>query len=300
VPTSHWSLDDLACHILRDAHFRDMSRSTAQRVLAGADLRPHRSRYWLHSDDPDFEARALAVCRLYLDAPRLYLRGELVVCVDEKTGMQALERLHPTRPARPGRPGLREFEYVRHGTRCLLASLVVPTGQVLGSVTERRATWDFVRHVRDVVEAFPQAKKFHWVMDNLNTHWTFALCRYLAREEGEAVWRARPELRTGAQRRAFLRDGSHKHVVHYTPKHGSWLNQVEIWFGVLARRLLRRGDFGSAEELARRVPEYIAHYNRHQAHPYEWTYTGKPLASGDRPKRRRRYQRTRLMDIRSR
>jgi transposase len=301
VPTSHWSLDDLAYHILKDAHYRDMSRSTVQRVLAAADLKPHKSRYWLHSDDPDFEAKALAVCRLYLDAPRLYRQGELVVCVDEKTGMQALQRLHPTRPARPGRVELREFEYVRHGTRCLLASLVVPTGQVLGSVTARRATWDLVRHVRDVVEAFPHVKKFHWVMDNLNTHWTFALCRYLAREEGEEVWRGRPKLRTGAQRRAFLQEPSRKHVVYYTPKHGSWLNQIEIWFGVLARRLLRRGEFGSVEELARRVLEYIAHYNRHQAHPYEWTYTGKPLASGDKPKRkRRRYQRTRLMDIGSR
>ena len=301
MPASHWSLDDLAYRILRDAHYRDMSRSTVQRILAGADLKPHRSRYWLHSDDPDFEARALAVCRLYLDAPRLYRRGELVVCVDEKTGMQALQRLHPTKPGQPGRVERREFEYVRRGTRCLLASLAVPTGQVLGSVTERRATWDFVRHVRDVVEAFPQVKKFHWVMDNLNTHWTFALCRYLAREEGEAVWRGRPTLRTGAQRRAFLQEPSRKHVVYYTPRHGSWLNQIEIWFGVLARRVLRRGEFGSVEELARRVLEYIAHYNRHQAHPYEWTYTGKPLASGDKPKRkRRRYQRTRLMDIGSR
>jgi len=296
VPTSHWSLDDLAYHILQDAHYRDMSRSTVQRILAEADLKPHRSRYWLHSDDPDFEARALAVCRLYLDAPRLYRRGELVVCVDEKTGMQALQRLRPGRPARPGRPELREFEYVRRGTRCLLASLVVPTGQVLGSVTERRATWDFVRHVRDVVEAFPQVRKFHWVMDNLNTHWTFALCRYLAREEGEAVWQGRPRLRTGAQRRAFLQDPAHKHVGYYTPKHGSWLNQVEIWFGVLSRRLLRRGEFSSVEELAARVGACIEHYDRHHAHPYEWTYTGKPLVSGDNDKKKRaRYRRKQLL-----
>jgi len=301
VPTSHWSLEDLAYHILHDAHYRDMSRSTVQRILAEADLRPHKSRYWLHSDDPDFEAKALDICRLYLDAPRLYQRGELVVCVDEKTGIQALERLHPTKPARPGQVELQEFEYVRHGTRCLLASLVVPTGQVLGSVTQRRARWDFVRHVRDVVVAFPGVKKFHWVMDNLNTHWTFELCRYLARDEAEEVWQGRPKLHTGAQRRAFLQDPSHRHVVHYTPKHGSWLNQIEIWFGVLARRLLRRGEFRSAEELARRILEYIDYYNRHQAHPYAWTYTGQPLASGDKVKRkRRRYQRTRLMDIGSR
>jgi hypothetical protein len=274
-----------------------MSRSTVQRILADADLKPHKSRYWLHSDDPDFEAKALAICRLYLAAPRLYRHGELVVCVDEKTGIQALERLHPTKPVRPGAVERQEFEYIRHGRRCLLASLVVPTGAVVGSVTDRRATWDYVRHIRDVVAAFPRVTKFHWVMDNLNTHWTYALCRYLARDEGEHVWQGRPQLRSGAQRRAFLQDPSHKHVVYYTPKHGSWLNQIEIWFGVLARRVLRRGEFRSVEELAQRILAYIAHYNQHQAHPYAWTYTGKPLASGDKPKRKRqRYQRTRLMD----
>jgi hypothetical protein len=223
VPTSHWSPDDLAYQILKDAHYRDRSRSTVQRILAEADLKPHKSRYWLHSDDPDFEAKALAICRLYLAAPALYRRGELVVCADDKTGIQALERLHPTKPARPGQVELQEFEYIRHGRRCLLASLVVPTGQVLGSVTERRATWDYVRHVRDVVVAFPQVTRFHWVRDNLNTHWTYALCRYLAREEGEHVWQGRPKLRTGAQRRAFLQGPTHKHVVYYTPKRGSWL-----------------------------------------------------------------------------
>jgi len=301
VPTSHWSLDDLAYHILQDAHYRDLSRSTIQRILAEADLKPHKSRYWLHSDDPDFEAKALDICRLYLAAPRLYQRGELVLCVDEKTSIQALERLYPTKPTQPGRVELREFEYRRHGTRCLLGTLAVPTGRIIGSVTARRATWDFVRHVRDVVVAFPGVQKFHWVMDNLNTHWTFALCRYLAREEGEHVWQGRPKLRTGAQRRAFLSDPSHKHVVHYTPKHGSWLNQIELWFGVLTRRVLQRGEFHSLEELARRLLEYIDYYNRHRAHPYAWTYTGKPLVSGEKVERkRRRYQRPRLMNVRTR
>jgi hypothetical protein len=300
IPTSRWSLDDLAYHILKDAHYRDMARSTIQRILGEADLKPHRSTYWLRSADPDFEAKALAICRLYLDAPRLYQQGELVLCVDEKTSIQALERARPTTPAVPGRPERRDPEYIRHGTRCLLASLVVPTGQVLGSVTEQRGTWDFVRHVRDVVVQFPGARRYHWVMDNLNTHYTWELCQYLGKLSG--VWDDRPPLRTGAQRRAFLTNPSHQHVVHYTPKHGSWLNQVEIWFGVLSRRLLRRGEFRSMQDLAAQILAFIAYYDRHDAHPYDWTYTGKPLVSGDARKKRKRtrYTRKRLVHRRPR
>lgn len=300
VPASRGSLDDLAYHILQDAHYRDMSRSAVQRILAEADLKPHKSRYWLHSDGPDFEAKALDICRLYLGAPRLYQHGELVLCVDEKAGIQALQRARPTTPGAPGRPERRDPEYVRHGTRCLLATLVVPTGQVIGGVTERRATWDFVRHVRDVVEQFPDVTRFHWVMDNLNTHYTSELCQYLGKLSG--VWEARPQLRTGARRRSFLTDASHKHVVHYTPKHGSWLNQVEIWFGVLCRRLPRRGEFRSVEELAQHILGFIDYYDRHEAHPYEWTYTGKPLVSGEarRKRKRLRHRRKMLVNMRSR
>ena len=288
MPTSHWSLDELAGQILRDAHYRDMSRSTLQRILAEADLQPHRSRYWLQSHDPDFEAKTLDVCGLYQRALALYAQGELVISVDEKTGMQALQRLHATRPTQPSRIERREFEYVRHGTRCLIGSLVVPTGQVLGSVTERRGRWDFVRHIRDVVEQFPQVKKFHWVMDNLNTHWTLELCRYLAFESG--CWDPGQEkrLRTGAQRRAFLTAGCGRHVVHFTPKHGSWLNQIEIWFGVLSRRVLRRGDFPSKADLTRKILAYIEYHNAYKAHAYEWTYTGKPLVAEAKSKSRSR------------
>jgi transposase len=300
VPASHWSLDDLAFQILKDAHYRDMSRSTIQRILAAADLQPHRCRYWLKSHDRDFEAKALDICDLYLRALLLYEQGELVVSVDEKTSMQALERLHATLTVRTGQIERREFEYRRHGTRCLIGSLVVPTGQVIGSVTARRGKWDFVRHIRDVVETFPHVKRFHWVMDNLNTHWTLELCRYLAVESGSWAQGQEKGLRTGKQRRAFLTTGCARHVVHFTPKHGSWLNQIEIWFGVLSRRVLRRGDFTSVEDLAGKILTYIAYYNAHFAHPYEWTYTGKPGASGDKRKRRRlRFRRQQLVNMRS-
>jgi hypothetical protein len=277
LPISHWSLEDLAIQIVNDAHYRDMSRSTINRILNRNDLKPHRCTQWLHSDDPDFEAKALHIAQLYLDAPRLHQHGELVLCVDEKTSIQALERKYPGRAMEPGRPERREFEYIRHGTRCLIASLLVPTGQIVGDVSKRRGSLDFCRHLRNVTAQFPETKRFHWVMDNLNTHWNLSMCRCIARLSGV---RFEPKkLRTGAERRAFLTDREHKHVIHFTPKHGSWLNQIEIWFGVLQRRVIRRGNFTSQAHLTRKIIDYIAYYNSHLAHPYRWTYTGQPLAA---------------------
>ncbi len=126
---------------------------------------------------------------------------------------------------------------------------------------------------------YPQAQKYHWVMDNLNTHWSLEVCRLFARLNG-VPFEAKA-LRRGPQRRDFLTEPSHKHVIHYTPKHGSWLNQVELFFSVLARRVIRRGNFSSKADLARKILAYITYYNAYKAHPYAWTYTGKPLVSGD-------------------
>jgi transposase len=277
IPTAQWALSDLAAQILQEAHAAAMSRSTIFRILDDAAFKPHKSRYWLNSHDPDFEAKALAVAKLYLDAPRLHQRGELVLCSDEKTGIQALEPKYPTKPARPGEPARREFEYIRHGTRCLIATLVVPTGQVVGDVLARRTSADFCRHVRHVAKQFSDIQRFHWVMDNLNTHWSLDLCRTIARLS-RVPFEPR-SLKTGSQRRAFLTSPEHKHVIHYTPKHGSWLNQIEIWFGVLQRRLLRRGEFKSKKDLTEQLLRYLDYYDAHWAHPYQWTYTGKPLVA---------------------
>jgi DDE superfamily endonuclease len=277
-PATRWSLDDLAATLVNQAHYRAISRTTIWRILDQADLKPHKSIYWLNSHDPDFAAKAQAICQLYLDAPRLYRQGRLVICCDEKTGMQILQRKHPTQPARPGHPEKREFEYIRHGTRTLITSFVVASGEVVWDLGPTRTSLDFARHIGQVACHFRHASGFDWVVDNLNTHWSMEVCEWIAAFSDVSFnpW----ELRTGRQRRAFLSDPTHKHVFHFTPKHGSWLNQVELWFSVLSRRFLRRGDFAGVAEFAYRLQVFLQEYNGRHAHPYRWTYTGEPLVRG--------------------
>jgi len=289
---SHWSIDDLATALVNRYGDEMMSRSTIWRVLHEADLKPHRSVYWLNSHDPDFDSKAHAICRLYVQAPVLYQQGELVICCDEKTGMQILERKHPTIAAEPGKPEKREHEYIRHGTRALIASFVVPTGQVVWDLGVTRTSVDFAAHLAHVAAQFPDHQRFHWVLDNLNTHWSLDVCALLAQLNGLPFHRS--ALRTGEQRRTFLADANHKHVFHFTPKHGSWLNQVELWFSTLERRFLKRGDFASALEFTERLTAYLSDYNERRAHPYRWTYTGQPLVRAtpfSQTRRQRRFGR---------
>ena len=287
---SQWSLDDLAA-VLVNRHADDaMTRSTIWRVLNDADLKPQRSVYWLNSHDPDFDAKAQDICKLYVQAPALYQHGELVICCDEKTGMQILQRKHPTILMQPGKPEKREHEYIRHGTRCLIASFIVPTGQVVWDLGVTRTSVDFAAHLDHVATQFPDHQRFHWVLDNLNTHWSLDVCRLMARLNG-LPFHPR-DLRNGIQRRAFLTNPEHKHVCHFTPKHGSWLNQVELWFSTLARRFLKRGDFASAAEFITRLTTYLDDHNAHRAHPYRWTYTGQPLVRATPFSQTRRQQRS--------
>ncbi len=251
-PATRWSLDDLAATLInRNAHDLAMSRSTIWRILDEADLKPHRSVYWLNSHDPDFDAKAQEICKLYIKAPMMYQQGRLVICCDEKTGMQALGRPHPTQPAVPGKPERREQDYIRYGTRALIASFIVPTGELIGDLGPTRTSVDFATHLNHVAGRFPQIKDFDWVLDNLNTHWSLEVCRVIAQLCDVAFEAA--VLQTGKQRRAFLTDPTHKHVFHFTPTHGSWLNQVELWFSVFGRRFLKRGDFASMADFEARL-----------------------------------------------
>jgi hypothetical protein len=288
-PDSSWTLDNIAFDILKDAYHRDMSRSTIGRILSEADLKPHLSKYWLNSHDPDFDAKAKEICQLYLDSPRFYEEGRLVLSSDEKTGMQILQRKSPTRPAKPGHIEKREVNYIRHGTRALLATFCVPTGQIVWNLGPTRTITDWVRHLEHVATQYPQMKRFDWIVDNLNTHWSLEVCKWVAKCDG--IRCDTSALRTGLERRAFLRDSSHKHVFHFTPIHGSWLNQVELFFSVLARRFLKRGDFESAAEFEERIQTWLTIYNRDHAHPYRWTYTGEPLVRATPFSQTRRQQR---------
>jgi hypothetical protein len=264
---SRYSLDDLARTIVNEAHVLAISRATIQRILQEVDLKPHRSVYWLNSHDPDFSVKAHEVCQLYLQAPELYRQGRVVLSCDEKTGMQILDRLHPTQRARPGHPEKRENDYLRLGTRALIASFCVPTGEVVWDLGPTRTSLDFAHHVLRTAWHFRDMRRFDWVLDNLNTHWSLELCQVVA-YLCDVPFQPK-ELVRGPQRLAFLRNPSHKHVFHYVPKHGSWLNQVELFFSVLSRQFLKRGDFGSVKEFTERLRAYLEHYNQEQAHPYQ-------------------------------
>jgi len=208
-------------------------------------------------------------------------QGIHLVSTDEKTGIQALERLHPDIPMGPGRIQSREFEYIRHGTLCLTANLEVWCGWVVTpTLSATRTETDFVGHIERTVAEDPFAG-WVFIVDNLNTHQSEGLVRWVASACGIdtdlGTKGKKGVLRTQSSRAAFLSDQSHRIRLVYTPKHASWLNQVELWFSILVRKLLRRSSFTSVDDLKDRILQFISYFNRTMAKPIRWLYSPRPL-----------------------
>jgi transposase len=231
-----------------------------------------------------YEADVRKVCQTYADAPRLASEeGGHVVSTDEKTSIQALERLHPTKPTMPGLIERIEFEYKRHGTLCLIANFDVVTGKaIVPTIGPTRDEEDFAAHMARTIDTDPDAI-WIFVMDQLNTHKSEALVRLVADRCGFnddlGVKGRSGILETMASRKKFLEDEEHRIRFVYTPRHASWLNQVEIWFSILSRRALKRASFSSLDDLRQRLLDFIDYFNSVLAKPFKWTYKGKPLCA---------------------
>jgi hypothetical protein len=233
-------------------------------------------------DEASFGGEVRGVCQLYHQAEALHAQGVPVVSTDEKTGIQALERVHPNHPLEPGKVEGVEFEYERHGTQALIANFEVATGQVISPrMLDTRTEHDFAEHIRQTGATDPQAE-WIFITDHLNTHKSESLVRLVAELGGIpddlGVKGTTGILHTMASRAAFLQDETHRIRFVYTPQHCSWLNQVELGFSILTRRLLKRGSFKSIQELKQRVLAFIDFFNETLAKPFRWTYIGKPLA----------------------
>lgn len=221
------------------------------------------------------------VCDLYLQAEILHESGIHLVSTDEKTGIQAIERAAETIRMTPGQAERQESEYIRHGTQALIANFVVATGEVIApTIGATRTEEDFALHIAQTVNTDPDAE-WIFIADQLNIHQSEALVKLIAQKCGitqELGEKGKSGILESMPSRAdFLKDKSHRIRFAYTPKHTSWLNQIEIWFSVLVRKLLRRGSFSSVVELKSRILSFIDYFNKTMAKPYKWTYTGRPL-----------------------
>lgn len=233
--STHWSCRKLAAEL-------GISKDAVHRVWKEAGLKPHRLERYMASDDPDFEAKAADIIGLYMNPPE----HAAVFCVDEKTAIQALDRLDPVLPLSPGRAERHGFEYYRHGTLSLYAALETTSGRVHGKTAARHTSQDFVAFLKEVVALCPPRQQIHIILDNLSAHKTALV-------------------------REFLEQNPHVRF-HFTPTYSSWLNQVELWFSKIEREVIARGVFTSVADLARKLRRYINAYSAN-ARPIQWKYS---------------------------
>jgi transposase len=284
-PITHWTAQELTEEVIRRGIVTSISPAQVRRYLREAALHPHKSRYWLNTTEADpvrFQEQVKAVCETYLEAPeRERIDGTHTVSVDEMTSLQALERIAPSKAMIAGKCQLIEFEYARHGTLCLIGNFVVTTGELLRpTLGPTRTEADFASHIEQTVAVDPDGS-WVFVVDNLNIHCSESLVKRVAEACGIATDLGRKGrrgiLKSVASRQAFLSESSHRIRFVYLPKHSSWLNQIEVIFGVIMRKVIRRGSFTSVEDLRTKLLDFIAYFNRVFAKPFRWTYTGRPL-----------------------
>ncbi|MGZ3432846.1 MAG: transposase [Isosphaeraceae bacterium] len=284
-PITHGTAQELTDEVVQRGVVTSISPSQVSRYLREAALRPHKSRYWLNTTEKDpqrFEEQVKTVCDTYLAAPeRERTERTHTVSVDEMTGLQALERTAPSKAMIAGKPELIEFEYTRHGTLCLIANLVVTTGELLKpTIGPTRTEADFASPIEQTVATDPEGS-WVFVVDNLNIHCSESLVKLVAeacdvsRDLGKKGRRG--ALKSVTSRQAFLSESSHRIRFVYLPKHSSWRNQIEVIFGVIMRKVIRRGSFTSVSDLRTKLWNFIAYFNRVFAKPFRWTYTGRPL-----------------------
>lgn len=248
-------------------------------------MQPHRIRYWLHSSEKEedlesFTQKVNEICGIYQNAQESSQKGRHIISTDEMTGIQALEHKYPDKLPLPGQCAKMEFEYIRHGTTSLIGFFDVASGRMeVPYPNPTRTEEDFVKAVEALVSTDPKAS-WTFVCDGLNTHKSEALVRFVSEacgidtELGQKGKRG--ILKSMESRAGFLHDPLHRIRFVYTPKHSSWMNQIEIWFGIINRKLLKRKSYLSIEELEKSILRFIEQYNL-TAHPFKWTYAGIPL-----------------------
>lgn len=284
-PITHWTIPELVDEVIKRGIVPSISVAQVGRYLREAALQPHKKRYWLNTTEKDpvrFQEQVEAVCDTYLAAPALAEgHGTHTVSTDEMTGLQALERNAPSRSMTYGGCERIEFEYTRHGTLTLIGNFEVTTGELLTpTIGPTRTEADFAGHIEQTVATDPGAS-WIFVADNLNIHCSETLVRWVARacgiEEPLGKKGVRGVLKSVASRQAFLSEVSHRIRFVYTPKHSSWLNQIEVVFGMIMRKVIRRGSFTSVADLRSKLMNFMEYFNRVFAKPFQWTYTGRPL-----------------------